>query len=231
MSLNKPSIKKVSASNITLKNTMVLGSTLSFIACWLLLRTLNTYGHLILPSHIEVKEVGWRVVSSTHSLWVVLFALLYFRKNISLLTWYKCLSFSIGYFIFDLSRHFSTETIAPTTLLEPCIHHTITLVVIVSYLNKYPILSAKGFFSELTTPLLYTSWVMLKSGYAQTVYFKVLAVCLLLSFALLRVYNFTSIIRELYLKKATSLELAGFSGIVLINYYWFFRLLHKWIAG
>lgn len=227
MQLNKLSKKSVTSSeDLIFKNVIVICSIMSFIGCSFLFSFLNEQAVPTLPN-IRVHEISWRIISSIHGLCAVLFVSLYLRKYISFITWYKLLSISIGFLIFDLARHFFFEPINFHAIIEPCIHHTVVLLVIVSYLYKYPRLSALGFLSELTTPILYTSWYLLKGGYTDTVYFKVSAVCLLIGFLLFRVCNFSRIYWELYKQKASTFELFGFGSIVLMNYFWFSLLLKQ----
>lgn len=235
MHINKLSKKNVSSSvslyteSLPFKNTIIICSTLSIITCSLFFVFLNKYAFFTLPN-IKVSEISWKIVSSIHGFYAFFFAGLYLTKYISLTTWRKLLSFSIGYFIFDLTRNLLFNTFDFHAILEPCVHHTVVVIIIINYLYKYPRLSALGFLSEFTTPILYTSWYLLKGGYEKTGYFTMCAVCLLIGFTVCRVFNFTRIYWELSKKKTSTFELVCFGSIVLINYYWFIRLIHKWIA-
>ena len=164
-----------------------------------------------------------------HSLLVVFFASLYLNDRISLATWRKYLCLSVAYFVFDLLA-ISLYTTTTKESIETLVHHTIVLLIITCYLDRYTKLITRGLLSEITNSFLYACWVLINIGQQHTVLFIVLYICLLLGFLVARIYNFTHICWKLYRRRGTLYELGFFAPIVLMNYYWFVLLLKKAIS-
>lgn len=216
-----------SHANFTFINAVFVLSTITLMGSIILFRALNAQNLFNLLSITDIEENSCRIVASIHSFFAFLFAGLYLKKYISLTTWRKLLSFSIGYFIFDFSRYLYYDQFAIKTTLESIVHHIIVLLIIINYVKKYPKLSALGFLSELSSLFLHLSWFFYKTELTSTTSFYLSSICLLISFAWLRIYNFIKIWIKLHKRNATRSELVLYGSFVLINFYWFILLLKR----
>ena len=204
----------------------VLISIAGAIACSLCLYILNDKKVFALPN-VNIQAISCRVIGGLHGLFSFLSAFLYLRRYIERGTWHKLLSFSIGYFIFDIIRELIvTHTFTFATITEVYGHHLLLLAIIISCFKKYTDLMARGFLSELTNPILYVSWFLIKAKQQDTLLAKVTGVCLLFGFAIARIYNFTKIYLDSR-EEDNTMETAFFIPMIVVNYYWFYLILKK----
>lgn len=172
-----------------------------------------------------IDKLAKNIVTSLHALSIVPIAFLYLCKVISLATWRKAIGISLGYFLF-VSLVLMIGNSLKDIILHG-LHHFIILYILIFYVKRYPLLVAQGLLSELTAPFLYFSWFLIKSGHQQTVLFYIFAGLTIIAWACMRVVNFTYIYRRLYRRKAPLIEYIGFSPVLFMNYYWFFKLVEK----
>lgn len=215
-------------SNFSLINAIFVVTTISLIVSIVLFRILNTYNPFNLVTIQGIQDHSCRVVASIHGLLAFFFAGLYLKDYISLTTWRKLLSLSIGYFIFDLSRCLYYDPFIIKTILESIFHHIIVVLIIINYVAKYPKLSALGYLSEVSNFFLHTCWFLYKTQLTSTTSFYLSSICLIISFAWLRIYNYTKIWIKLYKEnKINRVDLSLFTSFVLVNFYWFILLLNR----
>ncbi|MEM7174191.1 MAG: hypothetical protein AAF380_02970, partial [Bacteroidota bacterium] len=158
-----------------------------------------------------------KMLSVIHGFFSFAFALLYYKKYIRLHTWRILLSFSLGYFTFDLSKYYLFQAIQlDNGLLNHAIHHSMVIWIIIVYITKYPQLAALGFLSELTNVFLNIGLLMYKAQLSHLLSFKLVSLCLIVSFLWLRIYNFTKICFALFKRKAPKYELCIFMAITFM---------------
>lgn len=174
----------------------------------------------------EASRLANNVVSVLHALMIVPISTLYLTNRISLSTWRRIAGVSLSYFLVDiLILPFYIRTMHEFILYG--IHHMVLLIVVTFYLHSHPRLIAQGLLAELTAPFLYLCKFLVKMGHEKTAVFKFFAGLTILTWCTLRVMNFTYIYRQLYKKKAPFIGYVLFAPVVLMNYYWFYKLLEK----
>ena len=163
-------------------------------------------------------------------------ALTYLFQKISYKTWGYFLQVGRGFLVYDgiLLILLGGEIVSSKQLLLiTLLHHVIILGA--TYYRGYDGLLAQGFLSELTIPLLYYVWYLGKWRLTETFLFRFLSMATLVFFFGLRVVNFSYFLVYLVMKKSalsstkSGLAIVGMGLLTLMNYYWFYCLVLKFL--
>lgn len=204
-----------------------LVSTVAFRGLYFLLK--NTVYAYIKTESVP-KFVSW-FNGTLHVIIIFSAAILFLRNHLSIYTWRITLCASIGFFLSDL-------TIIPdySSSLEEAlgmlIHHIsvifyLTLGMFLRQTNK---VLAQGLLSEITNPILFLGWLLIKMNLQHSIWAKIVAALLLVTYAVCRVFNFSYIYihrKTLAPELSSKVSMLIFTPMVAMNYYWFIKILWR----
>jgi hypothetical protein len=107
-------------------------------------------------------------------------------------------------------------------------HHLVFACLVWLVPEKYPEMSASAFLAEITTPLVYAGWAMIKTGADRRhpLVFGGVSAALLATFLRFRVLAFAGFLSEAA-GRSEWLICAPLVVLVVLNWYWFGLLLRK----
>ena len=211
------------------QNARLYGLTAIFFIGYAVLFYLITQSNLPFDfPKSKITRLGSRVGSSLHAAAIFTASLLYLLRRINLATFRNLLCISIAFFTFDCitAPYYAAGMV---DLLYMIVHHGTVLLCITGYSKKYPKLVAQGLLAEVTAPFTYACWFLIKLNKQDTVLFQVLGIFTLVTWAVARVINFTLMYRNICKKKLPLAETLLFLPVVLMNYYWFVKIVKKWL--
>ena len=166
-----------------------------------------------------------RVLSIISTIITLIGSYLHITRQISNESYYNYFLVSLkGYLINDMIIQLLYLKYFKKDILETSFHHII-LILMVNYSGLYNIKSV-GLTSEYTNIHLYTGWYMIQIRKQNTIWFKINAVLLLISFYIFRVLLFTYLF-YITIYVGEKYHPVMLSGICLLNYYWFKLLINK----
>lgn len=144
--------------------------------------------------------------------------------------------FSVGYFIADIIYLFDeniSHDMDIISLMMMLLHHMVTVnceniifVIDDNLLVLARYILARFCLAELAVIPLNYSWYLINTKQTQTVKFKIVSGITFIAYLLSRVINFTLLFYELFILEHYKYMFIA-SPIVILNYYWFYKLILK----
>jgi hypothetical protein len=168
-------------------------------------------------------------LSIIHSLFLGLCASLYLLVMIDDEEWSLLSGISLGYTLFEYKRCFREHDYLMI------IHHLIMCLSILSpYLIYYGFLNipkiryilARIFICEISNFFLWTATLMYKYKKTENIIFKSFLYISLITYFILRVYNFTDMLIYFYMNNIM-ISFYSMIPILMMNYYWFYLLAKR----
>lgn len=193
------------------------------------------YGFDYLQTTIKLlkeKPIEDYFLSIIHSLFLGSCASLYLLDIIDDEAWGLLSGISFGYILFEYKRCF----IEHDYLMM--IHHLIMCLSILSpYLIYYGFLNipnihyilARIFVCEISNVFLWTVALMYKYKKTENIIFKSFGNITLITYFILRVYNFTDMLIYFYMNNIM-ISFYAMIPILIMNYYWFYSLVKRAIS-
>ncbi len=225
---HKPSSFSVRANKFFVQERVTIGN---FILCTLVFLLFKMHAQKSNDPQKYLHHMRSLISLSFHVLPVLMVALLYLTKHISMRSFALLLGLSRGYMLYDIPGILWFEDYALDARITYLLHH-LFFFVITYYVPRYGDYIAKGLLSEITNvPLEYVLCYRHDPMINGTVYFRLVSAFLLGSYFILRVCNFSYLMhcmRKQYIVTREGLwEIVVFIPLCAINYYWFYLLVRK----
>jgi hypothetical protein len=174
------------------------------------------------------KPVEWisRDISSLHTIICSISSILYIFDFININLWSKFLCVTIYFCIQDLYLVTLHYNYFNKMYLETLIHHTIFIILILNY-EYFKKTLAIGILSEISTLVLNRTWMLYQMKLTKSYTFKLYCILLLILFFIFRIINFTCMFIYYYPIENIFIYKNILFIIVILNYYWFYKLCIK----
>jgi len=191
-----------------------------------------------LPKNLKPENVvPWisYVYSTIHAVIIFLGSLLFLYEYVDTEIYKNFHSFSIGYLIFDSLIVASHRNLFKKTWKLTVFHHSIFLYTsLIMKMNVLDLIQqmivARYILAELSTLFLNAAWFLIHLNMQETIYFKLSTLSTLISYSIVRIYNFTDLTYIVVLSYPLYGSIPAIC-ITLLNYYWFYLLLKKYVQG
>ncbi len=184
----------------------------------------------IVPKHF-LTITSFNLVASIHSILMVTSSIIYLKGMFSFDNWRKISYITVGYLVYDLLNsnynYYIAEPLFNMTLSYIVIrylHHLLVIRLLLLPINNYKKIAPKTFLYEISTPFL--NIVLFYSNQQGTLLYKVCFICLLFTYFVFRVINFSIVfIRDVVNNSLIPSSAKAFYLLfIIMNYYWFFGL-------
>jgi hypothetical protein len=184
----------------------------------------------VLPDTVNIIRLAERITSSVNAMIAIPCTIFYLRNRMSFKHWYKSLNFAKGYLIAGSILDIYYYGLVVKTIVY-LVHHVLFFCILhfVKRKPNYAKLTAQGMLAEIPLLLLYYTQYLFNIGQGKGMYFLLLSLVTYLCYFTFRVCNFTCISLNL-LKKDMKSETLFFFPLVLMNYYFFYRLTLKAVS-
>jgi len=172
-----------------------------------------------------------KINSIIHSIIIVIVSSNFINNKISEETFIANLTVTRAFLLYDFITMCFYYNYFPGVKLA-LLHHLVFFIGMhVNTINIYPQLAAQGLRAEITNIPLYFGWFLIKVGMMRHPIFVLNAFMLLTLFFVYRVYNFTQLFLIAFGMRDTEVETSVLCVIMLLNIYWFTKLLEKFYTS
>lgn len=172
-----------------------------------------------------------KINSIIHAIYIVIVSKHFIHDNIDKNTFLESLDVTKAYLIYDTLTMVLYYKYVSSLPLMVCHHLAFLLSLFSKSVENYPKFVALGLIAEITNLSLYFGWFLMKKRLGDSILFIINGVLLITTFFYYRVFNFTSlflIVLSLPDKKNETLFIFI---IMLLNIYWFTRLIEQFIKS
>lgn len=191
--------------------------TLTIISCFI-------YRNINLLCDTLTKNVDNKIkmVSSLHAINSTIISYCFLQNIIPEIYYYNLLFLnSIGYFISDTVYLFMYRKTMSNGLFWQFIYHHIVCFICLNNLHIYPVLSAKGFLTEISTPFFNISWYLYKKNIKNLLYYINLSILYIL-FVKFRIIDLYCLYFSEYNTDLSSHSVMGV--LIILNTIWLYKL-------
>ncbi len=207
---------------------------ISFFALFFIFKKVISY---FLEDNL-IHIMSSKLVGNLHATLIVTTSAFYLIRKCSFATWEKVVYVTIGYLSYDIINYtYNLYVMTPfydigvfRIFIELYLHHLIMMGLLLLPLKKYGKTPVVALLAEISNPFLDICRYIHFSGQKTSQLFTVMVLCLLITFFLFRVVNFSALFAYMLIEKnkTFSRKIKYFSFLLLsMNYYWFFLICKK----